>query len=235
MGVGTFLDQGFVVVDGIEGVGRAVVLQAAQRGASILFSGPPRSEGQATQVLDALSPAAAAERVSFEAADLSLPSEVDRLFDVAYERLPGLHILVVNLVQQETLFRGMPLIETSLADWNQGLSLYLRRPFLVTQRAVEEFLIGGESGRIVYVVSAPSGDEGSHVSVAAARSALGSFVRSVTKEYGRRGIACNAVVVQQTPGTQEVPEQPDAVAQTVLFLASSEASYVNGEVLEAQG
>jgi 3-oxoacyl-[acyl-carrier protein] reductase len=165
-----------------------------------------------------------AERVSFVATDLTSPEEVERLFDQALERFFDLHVLVVNNVGQAALSEGKPLAETSLAEWNQNLAIHLRGPFLATQRALQEFLAGGQGGRIVLIMQSAA-SVGRRVGIAVAQSALRSFVRSVAKEYGRREIACNAVAVQGEP------VQADAVAETVLFLASAEASFVNGEVL----
>jgi NAD(P)-dependent dehydrogenase (short-subunit alcohol dehydrogenase family) len=255
---GIFEDQGFLVIGGTEDIGQAVVLLAAQRGASVVFTAPPAAEDQATEILAAAARVGAADRVRFVPADLFLPEETDRLFDLAVEQLPGLHVLVVNLAQHASLYQGQPLVGTSLAQWNHGLSLYLRQPFLITQRALDEFLFGGEGGRIVFITSMPA-SANSHVSVEAGASALSSFVRSVTKEYGRRNIAANALVIHAEskdsaaelpepaaglpesvaelpdsppgPGAHAAPGPVDTAAETLLFLASAEASFVNGEVL----
>jgi 3-oxoacyl-[acyl-carrier protein] reductase len=232
MSTGDFKDQGFVVIEGTQGVGRSVVLLAAERGAMVLFTAPPGAEDAAVELVSSCEAAGTAGQVSYILADLTLPSDVDRLFDAAFERLPALHVLVVNNVEYVTSLSGKPLIETSLSDWNESLSYYLRRPFLVTQRAVEEFLGAGEGGRIVFITSARAQDASCPTSLAVAQTALHSFVRSVTKEYGRRKMACNAVVVHDTAGGGMASVNASTAAETVLFLASAEASYVNGEVLD---
>jgi NAD(P)-dependent dehydrogenase (short-subunit alcohol dehydrogenase family) len=61
-----------------------------------------------------------------------------------------------------------------------------------------------------------------------AEFALNALCRSVAKEYGRREITCNVVVVQDS---DEEPNGLAAVAETVLFFASEEAAFVNGEVI----
>lgn len=235
--MGDLRNQGVLVVGGTGGVGHALVLLASQLGATVLFSVPPGSEAAAESLLALAQSAGAEDRISFAAIDLSSPSEVDRLFDQACERLPGLHVLVMNLAEHAHLFGGKSVIETTLSDWNEALSVHLRQPFLIAQRALEEFVIGRQQGRIVYVMAAiPGTDAPGHVSVAAAQSALGSFVRSIAKEYGRRGIACNAVVLRGHDSPQTIDDnlQPayEPLVETVLFLASGEASFINGEVLE---
>ena len=216
-----FDGQGWVVVGGAEGIGREVVLLAARRGATVLCSGRSGSEAAAADLLAAARQAGVAERLLFVAADPASPEEVERLFDRAGEQFFALHVLVFNGADGPVL-ADRPLAETSLAEWNQNLAVHLRGPFLVVQRALQEFLAGGEGGRIVYLI--PAGTEG--LGQAVVGSALRSLVRSVAKEYGRRGIACNAVLVPDEPA--------QAVAETVLFLSSAEASFVNGEVLNLE-
>jgi NAD(P)-dependent dehydrogenase (short-subunit alcohol dehydrogenase family) len=228
-------DLGFLVIDGAQGDARSVVLLAAERGAQVLFTAPPGSEDEAAQVLSACDASGTAGQVSCILADLTQPSEVDRVFDAMSERLPGLNVLVVNNVDRAQSLEGKSLTETSLTDWNESLSYYLRRPFLVTQRAVDEFLGAGEGGRIVFITSAHAQDASCPTSLAVAQTALHSFVRSVTKEYGRRKMACNAVVVHDTAGGETALTNAHTAAETVLFLASAEASYVNGEVLDVAG
>lgn len=234
-----FDGQNWVVIGGAEGVGQAVTLLAAQRGATVVCSGRPGGETAAAELLAAASAAGVSDRLCFVAADPTSPEEVERLFDQALEHFFDLHVLVVADTGRSALPRAGPLAETSLAEWDQNLAVYLRGPFLAVQRALQEFLAGGEGGRIVLII--PSSGQGESLSAReiVAAAALRSFVRSVAKEYGRRGIACNAVIVARLgdrPQQEEDRSQQGAVvAETVLFLASSEASFVNGEVLRVEG
>ena len=161
--------------------------------------------------------------------------DLDLLFDLAYRRLPRFSALVNNIAPLGV--RDVPLAETSLNDWNQALVTQLREPFLLSRRAIEEFLAGGEGGRIVHVTFLSGGGVSGSPCRAASYTALGALIRSVVKEYGRRGIACNAVAIHGTltvtspPSSQSPAGHPESIAETVLFFASDEASFVNGEVV----
>jgi len=245
------------------------VVAAAKEGASVVFCGRCGSklvlskvEGEAgAKVIAAARSAGVAERVSFVSADVSSEADIDRLFDLALERLPDLHVLVNNL-ENAAVLNDKPLIEISLTDWNKVLATNLRQPFLLSRRAIQEFLAGGEGGRIVHITSADTNGATSQASYTASRTALRAFIRSIAKEYGRRGIACNAVATRGNLETEMTaplsPKEPraralllphhlrcqpelvlskveGAVAEAVLFLASDEASFVNGEVLFVAG
>ena len=111
--------------------------------------------------------------------------------------------------------------------WEDAVSRPLRQAFLLAQRAVDEFMTGGGSGRIVFVLGWPDGM--SH-DTEVLESALNSLSRSIAKEYGRRGITCN-VVVAVAPRASAAGPQIAAAADLVRFLASPAASFVNGDVL----
>ncbi len=250
-GAARFEGRGFVVTGGTRGLGRAIVLGAAAEGASVVFCGRAASEGAAAEVVAAADAAAAGAgaRVSFVAADVSVEADVERLFDAAVDRLPRLDVLVNNA----GILRDRLLIETSLDEWNEVLAVNLRGAFLCARRAIEEILASGAGGRIVNVSSIVAGGATGQAAYAASKAALLSLTRSIAKEYGRRGIACNAVV----PGYLETdmvaalspearrarellsPERrfgrPEEVAEAVLFLASADASFVNGDALYVAG
>jgi 3-oxoacyl-[acyl-carrier protein] reductase len=242
-----FAGKGFVVTGGTRGLGRALVLAAAARGAHVVFCGRPGSEAAAEEVVGAAS--GGPGRAFFVPADVASEESVERLFDAAMERLPALDVLVNNAgVRRDRL-----LVDTSLAEWNDVLGVNLRGAFLATRRAIEEMLAGGAGGRIVNVSSIVANGATGQAAYAASKSALLSFTRSIAKEYGRRGITCNAVVpgyldtdmtADLTPEARRAREavsphrrfgRPAEVVEAILFLASAESSFVNGDALYVAG
>ena len=226
-GLSSFENQGFLVINGTQGIAPEVVLRAAQRNATVVFTAPPTCARDAEQLLNQASAAGLAERVSFIATDLADEDAVERLGDAALERLPGLNSLIHNL-EPLAVHEHRPLVDISLAEWNGVLASELRVPFMVARRAVEEYLFAQANGRIVYL--AYSGDDraASPASYAAAQAGLRALVRCITKEFGRREVACNAVIAHRNG----MPAAPTQVIETVLFLASPESAFVNGEFLE---
>ena len=240
-----FDGRGFIVTGGTRGIGRAVVLAAAAEGAHVVLCG--RADGDVAAREELLATAGNG-RVSFVPADVSREADVERLFDVAIEQLPRLDVVVNNA--GAALDRL--LVETTLDEWNTVLGTNLRGPFLMCRRAVEEFL-GAGGGRIVNVASFAANGLVGQGAYATAKSALLALSRSVAKEYGRRGIACNAVVpgfietamtAGLAPGAQRSRARlspygrfgtAEEVADAVLFLASDEASFVNGDELYVAG
>ena len=226
-------DQRFVVIGGTWGVGRAVVVEAARRGAQVVFCGCGADDALGAEVVAEVRAMAGAGPVTFVPVKLSTEEDVEHLFDVALEQLSALHVVVHNVagtVKDNT----QPLIDLSLDDWNAVLAAQLQTPFWLSRRAIQEFLAAGEGGRIVYILPALS--ETSSASFGAAHTAFHALVRSIAKEYGRRGVACNDVALSGAEGTDR-PKEVNAgtspwsqAAELALFLASVEASFVNGEI-----
>lgn len=202
---------GLVVAGGATACGHAVAVAAAQRGAQVVASGG--SEDAASR-LSELSEG----RATVVVADPALEDDAERLFGVAVARLPRID-MVVNAVPDLPV---RAFSELTLIEWEEGVARTLRGAFFVSRLAVEEFLARGTEGRIVHVAAAPRPGPGQSLA-AVSLEALLSLVRSTAKEYGPRGICCNAVVHSGDANA--------AVVEAALFLASSEASYVNGEAL----
>jgi len=121
---GRFEGQGFVVTGGTRGIGRTVVLAAVAEGARVVFCGRPGAATAGAEV------EAAAHAVGGEAwfvrADIGCEADVERLFDVAVDRLPSVGVVVNNAgVSRDAL-----LVQTTLDDWNEVLRTNLRGPFL---------------------------------------------------------------------------------------------------------
>jgi NAD(P)-dependent dehydrogenase (short-subunit alcohol dehydrogenase family) len=247
MVTGSLNNKGLIVVGADYGIGPDIVAAAAQQGARVVGQ-VEREVAKASEKLRGVTESTGdAEYISCISADLASEAEIETFLDTALDQLPALHALIYN---QEIPFSspGRPVAEISLADWNQELAIYLRKPFALFRRAVEEFLCGNEGGRLVYVAPVEQTNMG-QAAYAAAQTALHAFRRSIVKEYGQRGVACNAVQLHSTliaelaeaivpvgdrrenlPQTLEMQERRQAVVRLVLFLASDAASYVNGEV-----
>jgi 3-oxoacyl-[acyl-carrier protein] reductase len=237
-------DKGFVVIGGCHGIGPAVAIAGAEQGARVVFCERPGAEQTGEQVIAAARAAGLAQQVSvIPANNVSDEAGVERCFDLVLEQLPEFHILVI-ITANPMMGESKPLLEISLAEWNEVLAARLREPFLLSRRAIEEFLGGG--GRIVHVTPKVTDGARHQASYAAAELALHALTRSIAKEYGRCGITCNTVVIRANPGTETTisirnsGEQCgqnwlEAVTEAVLFLVSDEASFVNGEVLYMAG
>ena len=215
--------RGVLVVGAGSARGRAVALLAAERGAAVAFSTPP-GQAAASAEIESL----ARGRAFAVAADPGREDEAERLFASAVERLPRLDV-VVNAVADPP---SRPFLETSAAEWD-GVARALRAAFFVSRLAVEEFLAHGNGGRLVHVGPlVRAGAPGQAVAAATMRAIL-SLMRSTAKEYGPRRVACNAVVPVARHGAPHAGAAEDTVAEAVMFLASPEASYMNGEALRA--
>lgn len=199
----TLEGRGVLMVGAGSARGRAIALRAAARGAAV---------------------------ASGADADPGREEDVERAFAASLAQLPRLDVVVYVAPDPPPL----PLVETSLAEWDRAVACALRAAFLVSRLAVEDFLAHGKGGRLVHVAPLVRPGEPGQALAAAALHALLSLMRSTAKEYGPRRVACNAVVpVASADAQPAVGPAGDPVAEAVLFLASPEASYVNGEAVRA--
>ena len=138
-------------------------------------------------------------------------------------------------------------------SWNRVLAINLTGVFLLTQ-AVLKAMVRKRYGRIVNVSSVVGmmGNAG-QANYAASKAGLIGLTKSVARELGTRNITCNAVAPGfiSTAMTEKMTEQaqqalsaqiplgrlgtPEDVAAAVAYLASDEAAYVTGHVLNVSG
>lgn len=147
-----------------------------------------------------------------------------------------------------------PFLDTSLAEWNRLLSVNLTGTFLCAQAAAR-IMVRQSSGRIVNLASI-SGQRGAQGRAAygAAKAGVIQLTKVMAVELGPQGVCVNAVApgpvdtpqsrATHTEGTRQsylsrIPlhryGERSEIAAAVLFLASGEASFVNGHILNVDG
>lgn len=166
------------------GIGRATVLEFHQRGWDVI--------GVDRDPLGFEFPA----NGLFLQTDISIPENVEKLFNQVAEHYPKLDALVNNAAIQI----AKPLIETTLEEWDALMAVNLRAVFYSVQRAFP--LLRAAKGSIVNVSSvhavATSADIASY---AASKGALLALTRAMAIEFARDDVRVNAIL----PGAVDTP------------------------------
>jgi NAD(P)-dependent dehydrogenase (short-subunit alcohol dehydrogenase family) len=246
----------FVITGGARGMGAATAHRAAASGATVMIADILDDEGQATadQVV------ARGGVAAYQRCDLADPSEILRLMQVTADMFGGIDVLHNNAAITDVVVAGDldgATIEAATAEhWDRVFAINLRAPFLCAKAALP-YLKRSKRPSIINV-SSVAGLTGRPVTPAYGPSKAGivQLTRTMALEFAPHGIRVNAYApgfvesdlaaaqFEHAPERREAilegylafePAHPDQIAGLVCFLASSDASYINGSIISIDG
>lgn len=241
-----FLNQKVVISGATRGIGKAISLAFLERGATVigLYAGNQETADQFKEECVQFS-----DRLYLHQCNVSDYSEVEHLYSQIEEQFDTIDILINNAgIRRDGVLAMMP-----AHDWQQVIDVNLTGSYSMSKFAVQ-LMMKQKYGRIIFITSpmAHMGFAGQS-NYAASKAGQIGMTKSLSKETAKRKITVNCV----SPGfistdlIEDLPDDlkkeykkmvplkrfgsPGDVAHAVLFLASKEAGYITGSVLEVTG
>ncbi|MGP0019968.1 MAG: 3-oxoacyl-[acyl-carrier-protein] reductase [Candidatus Sulfotelmatobacter sp.] len=234
-----------LVTGASQGIGRTVALRLAKNGATVAVAA--RNQEKLNELVTEIT-TAGGKAANF-ALDVSDEEQVKATIKAAIAQLGKIDILVNNA----GITRDQLVMRMKRADWDSVLQTNLTSAYLCIQ-AVMSSMLKQRWGRIINITSVfgQMGQAG-QANYSASKAGLIGLTMAIAREVGSRNITCNAIApgfietamtavlsdeFKQT-AIKQIPlgrvGSPDDVASAVAFLASDDASYITGHVLNVNG
>jgi len=241
----TFSGRVALVTGASQGIGRACAVRLAKSGATVVVAA--RNQQKLDEVVQEIN--AAGGLAAPFVLDVSNEDQIKTVFKAAIAQFGKIDILVNNAgITHDQLVMRM-----KRADWDSVINTNLTSAYLCTQQVISPML-KQRWGRIINIASVfgQTGQAG-QANYAASKAGLIGLTMAVARELASRSITCNAVAPGfiETAMTEVLSGEfketalkmiplgrtgtPEEVAHAVEFLASEQAGYITGHVLNVNG
>ncbi|MCP4318456.1 MAG: SDR family oxidoreductase [Hyphomicrobiales bacterium] len=233
-----------VITGGATGMGRATALLFAQQGATVSIFDINEEEGRNTVQMIREN----GGKAGVFQCDVTKAADIDAAFDASVTEFGAYNVLFNHA--GSIIVKSLH--ETTEEEYDWLMDLNVKSAFLVCRRAVKEMADNG--GGSIVITSSIAAELGYALEsvYCMSKAAVLQLSRTISTEYRDAGIRCNAICpgfVETAHGLKEIAEldaagqewedsgmaatqgricYPEEVARTVVFLASDEASFVNG-------
>ena len=237
------LESKNVIVTGASGgIGNSVVDKLYRAGANILASGTK------IEKLDELKKRF--EKIKILKFDISQKDKIEEFINNASEQLGGNLDCIINNagITQDNIA-----IRMSLDEWNKVIDINLTSTFLLSKFAIKRML-KNKSGKVINITSVVghTGNLGQS-NYSASKAGIVAMSKSLAIEYAKKNINVNCISPGfiKTAMTDKIDDkfkemiiskipasrlgEPEDVANAVLFLASNQSNYINGDTLHING
>ena len=235
-------NKNIIVTGASGGIGNAIVQNLYEKGANILASGTNDKKLNDLQ--------SKFKNIIIKKFDISKTDQIEQFINDATDMLKGNLDCIVNNagVTQDNLA-----IRMSLDEWKKVIDINLTSTFLLSKFSIKK-MIKNKSGKIINITSivGHTGNLG-QANYCASKAGIVAMSKSLAIEYAKKNININCISPGfiKTAMTDKIDEkykeillskipssrfgEPEDIANAVLFLASKQSNYINGETLHVNG